>query len=98
MSEKIFSVVRKGFSCIDFRKIATVTFAFWFILPARADQIPVNAAPALTNWQAALSRFKKAGAFIGEDKYPMAQAKLAAATTNLPLPYNTKSSQFLGQG
>ena len=98
ISEKIFNVVRKGLSCSNFSKIATITFGFWLILSAQAaDPISVNATPALTNWQAALSRFKKAGALIGEDKYTMAQAELAAATTNLPLPYNTMASQFLGQ-
>jgi len=71
--------------------------AFWLVLSAQAGQVAPNAAPALTNWQAATSRFQKAGAFIGEDKYALAKAELSAATTNLAAPYRTMASQFLTQ-
>ena len=71
--------------------------ALRFLLPAQADQATTNAVPALTNWQTALSRFKKAGAFIGEDKYALAQAELTSATTNLAPPYVALASQFLAQ-
>ena len=71
--------------------------AFRLMLPAQAEQSSPNAAPALTNWQAATSRFKQAGDFIGEDKYALAKAELSAGTTNLALPYRTMASQFLAQ-
>src|SRR5947209_13426997 len=71
--------------------------AFCLMLPAQAGQIPSNASPALTNWQAATSRFQRAGALIGEDKYALAKAELSAGTTNLTPPYRTMAFQFLTQ-
>src|SRR5437867_10612722 len=77
--------------------VAAGLAAFWLMLPAQAGQIPPNAVPALTNWQAATWRFQRAGAFVGEDKYALAKAELSAGTTNLAAPYRTMASQFLTQ-
>src|SRR5262245_43014809 len=60
--------------------------------------LPATAAPsaALTNWQAALITFQKAGALVGEGKYPQASAELSRAT-NLAAPYSTMAGQHLEQ-
>src|SRR3954468_11371664 len=65
-------------------------------LPIFAQPSPNGqAAAALTNWQAALSSFQKAGAFIGQAKYPQAKAELTSAATNLPAPYQAMAGQYL---
>src|SRR6266481_4602974 len=53
--------------------------------------------PALTNWQAALLTFQKAGALIGEAKYPQGRAELTRAATNLAQPYSAMATQRLEQ-
>jgi tetratricopeptide (TPR) repeat protein len=50
---------------------------------------------ALTNWQAAVSRFQKAGLSIAEKKYPQAKSELISCATNMPEPYSKMANQFL---
>lgn len=53
--------------------------------------------PALNNWHTALLTFQKAGALVGEAKYPQARAELSRATSNLAAPYSTIAGQHLDQ-
>src|SRR5882724_11908148 len=61
----------------------------------QSDPIGGAQAAALTNWQVALSSFQKAGAFIGQGKYPQAKAELSLSATNLPAPYRNMASDYL---
>jgi tetratricopeptide (TPR) repeat protein len=67
------------------------------LLPLLADPVPPGRADALTNWQTALSSFKKTGAFLGQEQYAQAKAELSAGTTNLPTPYGNMATQFLAR-
>src|SRR5258707_14744075 len=62
---------------------------------AHSEPIGGQGAAALTNWQVALFSFQKAGAFIGQGKYPQAKMELSLSATNLPAPYRTMAGDFL---
>lgn len=67
------------------------------VLPLLAEPVPAGPSGALTNWQTALSSFKKTGAFIGQDQYASAKVELSAGATNLPTPYSNMATQFLAR-
>src|SRR6266567_9069614 len=62
---------------------------------ARATESRVDTPSALTNWQAAYSCFRTAGAFIANKEYQRAKTQLSTCATNLPTPYNQLAQQFL---
>src|SRR5258707_4919849 len=80
-------------------RIKTAIRQFALLLVPLASISPGTAAPspALTNWQAALLTFQKAGALIGEAKYPQARADLSHAATSLAQPYSAMANQRLEQ-
>src|SRR5687767_3986579 len=52
---------------------------------------------ALTNWQTARLTFQRAGAAIDEANLNPARQQLAAASTNLPAPYDGMAAKFATQ-
>jgi len=52
---------------------------------------------ALTNWQTARLTFQRAGAVISEANLSPARQQLAAASTNLPIPYSAMAVNFAAQ-
>lgn len=62
-----------------------------------AAPAPQEPARALTNWSAAVSSFRKAGAFIGQQKVSEAKVVLSSGTTNLAAPYKKLAAEFLSQ-
>ena len=52
---------------------------------------------SLTTWQKPMESFKKAGDWIGSDKYDRARAELSADSTNFPVPYNGMATEYLGK-
>src|SRR2546425_2869433 len=62
-----------------------------------AAQTGPESSRALTNWLAATSSFKKAGTFVGQEKYSQAKAELSSGTTNLAAPYKSLAAEFLSQ-
>jgi len=52
------------------------------------------ASSALTNWQTARLTFQRVGAAVDEANLSPARAQLAAASTNLPAPYNAMAAKF----
>lgn len=56
------------------------------------------AVPApLATWQAPGENFRKAGEWIGSDKYDRARAALSSDSTNLAPPYNQMAAGYLGK-
>src|SRR5689334_23365909 len=74
--------------CTGLLTIATALLA--------AESRPVSA-NALTNWLTAASSFRKAGTFIGKQKFSDAKTELSAGTTNLAAPYSKLAGEFLSQ-
>jgi len=64
-------------------------------LSTTAGTVQPNSSSALTNWQSALLSFRAAGAAIGKNNYPQAQAELSHSATNLPAPYNAMAAKYL---
>jgi len=62
---------------------------------ARATESGADTPSALTNWQAAYSCFRTAGAFIANKEYRRAKTQLSTCATNLATPYNQLGQQFL---
>ena len=75
---------------------AACLVAFFTTRVTAAEQ-PAESAPALTNWLAASSSFKKVGAFIGQEQYSQAKSQLSSASTNLPAPYNKLATEVLSE-
>jgi len=65
--------------------------------PVFAAQTGPESSRALTNWLAATSNFKKAGAFVAQEKYSQAKAELTSGTANLAAPYKSLAAEFLSQ-
>ena len=66
-------------------------FCFWALATT------LSASPALTNWQVARVVFQQAGAAITESNLVPARVQLAAASTNLPVPYRAMATGFSAQ-
>jgi hypothetical protein len=77
-------------------------FAFRVVLlTVTTDLVAAPAAQestqALTNWLVAVSGFRKAGAFIGQQKFSEAKAELSSGKTNLAAPYKSLAAEYLSQ-
>src|SRR5437773_8086680 len=78
-----------------FRAVACALVATVLSGAARASESRADTPGALTNWQAAYSCFRTAGAFIAKKEYQPARTHLSACATNLATPYNQLAQQFL---
>jgi tetratricopeptide (TPR) repeat protein len=64
---------------------------------ALSAQTAADGGSAMLNWQAATTAFKKAGAFVAEEKYTEAKNELGVAASTLPAPYNKMAIEFVTQ-
>ncbi len=78
-------------------KWAALLAAAALTTPLLAAQTGPEPSRALTNWLVAASSFRKAGAFISEEKDSQAKAELGSGATNLPSPYNAMAAGFLSK-
>lgn len=52
---------------------------------------------SLATWQTPMESFKKAGEWIGSDKYDRTREELSSDSTNFPAPYNGMAGDYLGK-
>lgn len=52
---------------------------------------------SLVTWQIPMESFKKAGEWIGSDKYDRARTELSSDSTNFSTPYDSMAGEYLGK-
>ena len=55
----------------------------------------VASPPSLSTWQTPMENFKKAGEWIGSDKYDRSRAELSSDSTNFSVPYSGMAGEYL---
>ena len=78
-------------------KIHSVKSAFATALIAVTAHTVVASQSSLATWQIPVDSFKKAGEWIGSDKYDRAREELSSDSTNFPAPYNSMAGEHLSK-